>query len=593
MCGIAGMFKLDPRDPVESEIVRRMTEAMTHRGPDDSGFFNAPGVSLGMRRLSIIDVAGGHQPVFDESSAIVLIQNGEVYNYRELRGELAGKHLFRTESDTEVIAHLFEEFGDAAIGLLNGMFAIAVYDSRRHRLTLVRDRVGKKPLYVWRNAGTVLFASEIKALLASGLVQSTVDLEAVHDFLSFNFVPLPRTILRDVRHVPPATVMTFDASGVESRRYWQIGSRAAVPPGSAQDFRALFIDAVALRLRADVPVGIFLSGGLDSSATAWAASRAHRHPVAAFSIGFDRPGFDDTSFARVVAASVGMTLHELHADDALLQELDRVTWYAEQPHGDASFIAMRELAREARRHVKVVLTGEGADEIFGGYSWHAAAPYSNTRSRNEVRAAFEANAVFTHAEKTDLYRPEMLGLSDLDSVRHIERALDDVHDADAVTQSLYVDFAILLPGNNLVKADRMGMAHSVELRCPFLDFRLIEFAFALPGSDKVAEAIGKRVVRAALANDIPRTVTVQPKRLFAVPMGDWLRADRDGRLRQMVREPTELMSTVFRIAAIERLITEHASGQENHTRKLRALLALDSWSRVFSARMAAAELVVG
>ena len=587
VCGVAGVYELRPGHEPAGAVIGRMVDAIRHRGPDDDGFFTADGVALGMCRLSIIDVAGGHQPLCDESGQTVVMQNGEIYNYTELRAELVAKgHHLRTDSDTEVIAHLYEDDGLEFPKRLNGMFAIALFDRRHQRLVLVRDRLGKKPLFLYEDAERLLFASEIKGLLASGLVKTGVDRLALHDFLSFNFVPPPRTMFRAIRHLAPGTMLVAERGRLSERRFWELPAGPAEPwtHSRATEWLDLFEDAVSIRLRADVPVGLFLSGGVDSSAVAWAAGRAAHGPREAFTIGFDTPEFDETPGASATASELGLPLHVLRATDDLLDSWPDVIRAAEQPHGDASFMPMLSLARFARTRLKVVLTGEGADESLGGYAWHAAAPYNTTDPWPQVRARFEANAVFTHEEKLALYRGSLRSTgSARDSAALVAAQLQLAQDADPIAQTLFVDLSLLLPGNNLVKADRMGMACGLELRCPFMDYRLIELASTIPGPARVVDGIGKAPLRAALAPYL-RAPANRPKRMFGVPLREWFRRSRHPRLAQLEDLPP-LVAEWLDPAAVRRLLVQHRSGEFDHTRKLRAVLVVAMWADIFGSHL--------
>ena len=584
MCGIAGVFERDPRRPVDPAVVRTMVDAIRHRGPDDDGFYFADGLGMGMCRLSIIDVAGGKQPLCDESGNVVVMQNGEIYNYKELRASLiATGHRFTTDSDTEIIAHLYEEVGLDFAAALNGMFAIALYDRKRRRLVLARDRIGKKPLFVHVGAERVLFGSEMKSLLGTMAFATSIDLASLHDYLSFNFVPPPRTMFNEIRHLAPGALLVAEDGAVRERSFWDLRP-AATRPWSAdhrEELRALFLDAVRLRLRADVPVGLYLSGGVDSSAVAWGISEAKHGPTDAFAIGFGSAEFDETANAREVASALGLPLHVLRADDSLLAELPRVIHHSEQPHGDASFLPLLALARETSRSLKVVLTGEGADEIFGGYTWHAAAPYNTRDPWGTVRERFEANAVFRHDEKAALERGTLAAAgSERDSAIVVRTQLDRAADLDPIAQTLFVDTTLLLPGNNLVKADRMGMAYGLELRCPFLDYRLVEFAFTIPGPDRVRDGEGKRPLREIVAPNLP-AAAARAKRMFGVPLRDWFRSSDHPLLRLLADGRPARLDEWIEPRGIARLLEEHRGGARDHTRKLRALLALAVWTEEF------------
>lgn len=581
MCGIAGIIYRDPRQIVDNDLLVRMARTLAHRGPDDESIYSADGVGLAMRRLSIIDLAGGRQPLSEESGQILVMQNGEIYNYVELQQELrAAGHQLRTDSDTEVIAHLYEEDPQRFAERLNGMFALVVFDRRTRSVTLARDRFGKKPLYVHENSERVVFASELKALVDTGLVPRRLDPAALHDYLTFNFVPLPRTIVEGIRHIAPASCATIADGRITERRYWRLAPARVAADEAGPRIRELLEDSVALRLRADVPVGVYLSGGVDSSSTAWAVAHRSGRSVRAFTIGFDAMGFDETAEATAVANALGLSIEVLRSDADLLADLPTVMRYADQPHGDASFLPMLELARAARRHVKVVLSGEGADEIFGGYRWHASAPYNTRDPWEDVRARVEMNAVFGHDDKRALYTSRVPAeIAARDSALLVRDTLATAPELDRANETLYVDLAVLLPGNNLVKADRMGMSCGLEIRCPFMDYRMVELAFGIPGDQKIQNGVGKIPLRQAMAGVLPDGAAWREKRMFAVPMTDWLRSRMDAQLDALVRGDAPVTGELLAVEELRRLADEHRSGRADHTRKLRALIALDAWAR--------------
>jgi asparagine synthase (glutamine-hydrolysing) len=354
-----------------------------------------------------------------------------------------------------------------------------------------------------------------------------------------------------------------------------------VPEEAAPRIRDLLEDSVGLRLRADVPVGVYLSGGVDSSSTAWAVARTSDRPVRAFTVGFDALGYDETGDAASVAAALGLPIEVIRSDADLLADLPAVMRFADQPHGDASFLPMLELARAARRHVKVVLSGEGADEIFGGYRWHASAPYSQRARWEEVRERVESNAVFRHEEKLALYSTRVpADVASHDSAELVRDTLAAAPELDPTNETLYVDLTVLLPGNNLVKADRMGMSCGLEVRCPFLDYRLVELAFGLPGHTKIRDGVGKIPLREAMSGVLPPGAAWREKRMFAVPMTEWLRRPDLPMLDALLAGDAPVTGELLSRDEVRRLVDEHRSGGADHTRKLRALVALDAWARL-------------
>jgi len=583
MCGIAGIYADDPRRPVERERVERMVAAMRHRGPDGAGFHHGPGVCIGMCRLAIIDIGGGDQPMYVRDGRLALIQNGEIYNHVELRQDLrATGYPGRTRSDTEVLLDLFDRDDEAFVRALNGMFAVAVYDADRHRLVLARDRLGKKPLYLWREDGLTVFASELAALLASGLVPDEVDDTALADLLSYNYIPGDATPLRGVRQLPPAHVGVMQDGAFTSRRYWDpIPERATdgALPDLLEEFRELLADAVRIRLRADVPVGMFLSSGVDSSAIAWAVGReSDRGAVTTYTVSFPGDEVDEGDAAAATAAGLGLPHERLIASDRLLEHWPDVLDHAGAPHGDVSFMAVSELSRLAADRFRVALTGDGADEVLAGYSWQAG-PGGAPLARDPVslRTRWERNCVFTTEEKRALLR-----LKDTpDAYGHFEERISEAAHLDSVAAHGWADTRVLLPGNNLVKVDRMGMAHSLELRSPFLDYRLIEFALRVPGAHKVGPSGGKLLLRSAVEAHLPGGALARPKHLFRVPFARWAEpgGPADALLDRMLREPTDLLAGRFDDTALRAIVDGHRRGDPARLRQVRLLLALDLWSR--------------
>lgn len=585
MCGIAGIYHTDPHRPVDRASVERMVAALSHRGPDGVGYHEAPGVCLGMCRLAIIDIEGGQQPMHAAGGQIAVVQNGEIYNHVELRDELRGQgYPPTTRSDTEVIAHLVERDGAGFAAALNGMFAVAAHDGRQHRLVLGRDRLGKKPLYLYEDAGTVVFASELRALIASGLVPVEVDDEALWDLLSYNYVPGERTLLRGVRLLPPGNTLTVEPGRRTCESYWSPLPAAPDTRDEAMltdELGALIEDAVRLRLRADVPVGIFLSGGVDSAAIAWAASRIQPGAISTYTVSFPGDSSDEAAAAAVTAGALGLPHEVIEAGADLLTRWPEVVEHAGQPHGDASFMAVYELSRVASRSLRVALSGDGSDEVLGGYSWHAGAGGTPLPvDRDSLRARWEQNSVFTTEEKSALL--PTVGAASTDSFAHFARAIEECDGLDSPSRHAWADVRILLHGNNLPKVDRMGMAHSLELRSPFLDYRLVEFALRVPGSLKVGPEGDKLLLRRLLGRHLPHAVAGRPKHLFRVPVDRWLASGGPATplLDRLLDEPAALTQRLDP-AVLRRLVDEHRSGAADHTRQLRLLIAIDLWSRAY------------
>jgi asparagine synthase (glutamine-hydrolysing) len=593
MCGIFGYWNRDRRG-MAPELLAGMAEKLAHRGPDDEGVWHQPerGVALGNKRLSIIDIAGGHQPFVSADGQIAVVQNGEIFNYVELAAELRslGVHL-DSASDTEVILRLYEREGITCLRKLNGMFAIAIDDRREDAVFLVRDRIGVKPLYFSDDGQQVLFGSEIKAILAvmraEGRLPAT-DLEAVHHYLTFNYVPPPWTIWQGVRHVMPGTWMKLTRNGVQTQRWWRLADQRESDQGFdewAEEFMAILDDATRIRLRADVPWGAFLSGGVDSSTIVALMARHVDAPVKTFCIGFADPRYDESLFALEAARRFGCEHTSEIAELNMLDRWPHVLYHLDQPHGDASFMPTLRVSELAARHVKVVLTGDGGDELFAGYD-----KYSDFLSRPGVadmendafqRGYFDSISLFSPERKRALYKPAMAAqLGGIDSFDTAARPwFDEAGHFDRINQALYLDMQLLLSGNNLVKPDRMGMAVSIEARTPFLDWRMMEFAFRSRGATKLHGGDKKHWYKKAAAPLIGQDLAYRKKQMFTVPVGEWFRGESYGWLRETLAT-SELLRRLFRGEAIDAMLSEHHDRGANHTRELRALAALAIWERV-------------
>ncbi|KQT08808.1 asparagine synthase (glutamine-hydrolyzing) [Ramlibacter sp. Leaf400] len=593
MCGIFGHWSRG-RQPLPAAQVGAMAQALRHRGPDDEGVWQPPGrgVVLGNRRLAIIDIAGGHQPFVSDDGQVALVQNGEIFNHVELAAELRAQGVqLRTGSDTEVLLRLYEREGIAFLRRLNGMFAIAIDDAREDAVYLVRDRIGVKPLYWCDDGGAMLFASELKALLpvlgARGAAPA-LDLEAIHHYLTFNYIPAPWTVWQGIRHVMPGTWMKFTRGGVKTQRWWSLADQRERPVAFeawAEEFLAVLDDATRIRLRADVPWGAFLSGGVDSSTIVALMARHVAQPVRTFCIGFADPRFDESAHAAQAARRFGCDHTMEIADPDMLDRWPTVLHHLDQPHGDASFMPTLRVSELAARHVKVVLTGDGGDELFAGYEKYAeffAQPGVAGLEPGEFRRSyFDAISLFSPADKASLYRPEVARrLAGLDSYAAAAAPwLEEAGHFDRVNQALYLDMQLLLSGNNLVKPDRMGMAVSLEARTPFLDWRMMELAFRSPGDTKLsADGDKKHWYKRAVAPLIGHDLAYRRKQMFTVPVGEWFRHGLHGWLADLLRG-SELLRELFEPARIDALLEAHRTGTANRTRELRALAALALWHR--------------
>ena len=593
MCGIFGYWDRQRR-PLDNASLQQMARKLIHRGPDDEGIWHQPqrGVAIGNRRLSIIDIGGGHQPFVSDDGRIAVVQNGEIFNHVELAADLRRQGVqLKTASDTEVILRLYEREGISFLKKLNGMFAIAIDDAREDAMYLVRDRIGVKPLYVLDDGPRMLFASEIKAIVPiaqSNTSQLAIDLVAIHHYLTFNYIPAPWTIYQGIRHVMPGTWMKFTRTGVQTERWWNLADqheRDYSFDAWSEEFMAILDDATRIRLRADVPFGAFLSGGVDSSTVVGLMARHVNRPVKTFCIGFEDPRYDESAFALQAAQRFGCDHTMEVAELNMLAQWPRVLYHLDQPHGDASFMPTLRVSELAARHVKVVLTGDGGDELFAGYEKYAAffgQPDAQAATDADFpRQYFNSISLFSPEAKLAMYRPEVRArLEGIDSFNEAAKPwFEESAHFDRVNQALYLEMQLLLSGNNLVKPDRMGMAVSIEARMPFLDWRMMEFAFRSRGATKLsAQGDKKHWFKRAAAPLIGGDLAHRKKQMFTVPVGDWFRTSSYPWLRETLQK-SELLAQVFIGQEVELILESHRGGHANHTRELRALAALALWDK--------------
>ena len=592
MCGIYGYFDRAGGE-LDARVLQAMDASLRHRGPDDTGAWGMPGAAIGNRRLSIIDIAGGHQPFVSDDGRIALVQNGEIFNHVELRQELQrqGVRFASDHSDTEVLLRLYEREGLEFLPRLNGMFAIAIVDLRDPggpRLHLVRDRIGIKPLYLHDDGTRLVFGSEIKALLPALPGVPRLDLAALQYYLSYNYVPPPWTLFDGVRHVEPGCALSVDARGSRLRRWWNLAEQQPREwqfGAWQQQLLDLLDDAVRLRLRADVPFGAFLSGGVDSSTVVALMARHVGEPVRSYCIGFDDPRFDESPYAREAALRFGTRHRERLVQPDLLDDWPQALWHCDQPHGDASFLPTLEVARLAAQEVKVVLTGDGGDELFAGYDKYASLladpALAGLGEPAFARLLVERFGLFGEDARGQLLQPWLRHrLREVDSVRDVaEPWLRQVGHFDRVNQMLFLDMMLLLPGNNLVKPDRMGMAMSLEARTPLLDYRVMELAFRSPGTTKLADGDKKHWFKRAVQPLIGEQLAQRRKQMFTVPVGEWFRGQRKAWLHDLLFADDALAARLFDRTFVRQLFDRHVDGSANHTRELRALAALEVWAR--------------
>lgn len=590
MCGIFGYWDRAQR-ALSDEVLRGMAQALVHRGPDDEGIHHRParGVAIGNRRLSIIDLGGGHQPFVSDDGQIAVVQNGEIFNHVELAAELRAQGVrLDTHSDTEVILRLYQREGIACLKRLNGMFAIAIDDAREDALYLARDRIGVKPLVVHDDGQRVLFGSELKALWpAMGGQRPGMDLEAIHHYLTFNYIPAPWTAYQGVRHVMPGTWQKFTRGRhAQTARWWSLADQREQDhtfEAWSEEFMALLDDATRIRLRADVPFGAFLSGGVDSSTIVGLMTRHVKEPVKTFCIGFADPRYDESAFALQAAQRFGCQHTCEVAELNMLARWPQVLHHLDQPHGDASFMPTLRVSELAAKHVKVVLTGDGGDELFAGYDKYAqffARPDAQALPQAAFeRAYFDSISLFSPKAKSALYRPEFRQrLAGIDSFTAAAQPwFAETQHFDRVNQALCLDMQLLLSGNNLVKPDRMGMAVSIEARTPFLDWRMMEFAFRSRGATKLsASGDKKHWFKRAAVPLIGEDLAHRKKQMFTVPVGDWFQGELHDWLRNTL-QGSEVIGELFEPGVVTSMLDRHHDRSGNFTRELRALAALALW----------------
>jgi asparagine synthase (glutamine-hydrolysing) len=594
-----------------------MCEVIRHRGPDDEGIHVEPGLGLGMRRLSIIDLAGGRQPIHNEIGTIRVVFNGEIYNYRELRDELERHgHLFYTSSDTETIVHAYEEWGEDAFARLRGMFGIALWDQPARTLLLARDRAGQKPLHYAERNGRLYFGSEIKSLLAADAVEPRLNAAALDHFLAFLYTPRDESIFEGIHKLPPGHYLRWRNGHVAVRQYWQI---AADEPfaGSEADavdaLRTILEEAVQSHMVSDVPLGAFLSGGVDSSAVVGMMARSSSRAVKTFSIGFDDPEFDELDHARTVARHFGTDHHEFVVKPDGLAILDDLIGHFDEPFADSSAIPTWYVSEIARRHVTVVLSGDGGDELFGGYDRYlphprverfdriavpglrAAASLAwpllphGARGKNFLRHVardqngryLDSVSFFHPDERAALYAGDVRAAVGRSAERTFSRHFDRFAALPHDSRMMRVDFETYLPEDVLTKVDRMSMAHSIESRVPLLDNRVIDFAASLPARFKIRDGRRKHILKETLQSMLPGGILARRKQGFGIPLGTWFRGGLTDLFSDVLDAPRTRQRGYFESAFVGRLLREHLAGRRDHTLRLWQLLVFELWHRQY------------
>jgi asparagine synthase (glutamine-hydrolysing) len=637
MCGITGAVWTDPAKDVSPALLQRMTDCLRHRGPDADGTYvqeyrlrppyeAMPGVALGHRRLSIIDLCTGGQPMSNEDGSVWIVFNGEIYNYADLRRRLEGAgHKFRTDSDTETIVHLYEDEGPECFSHLNGMFAIALWDANRRRLVLGRDRLGKKPLVYRHDAGRLLFASELKSLLEVPGLPRELDPTAIDAYLTYQYIPHPQTIFRGFRKLPPGHYAVYQDDKLEVRPYWRpdfTAERRITKPQAISELRELLSSAVQMRMRSDVPLGAFLSGGIDSSIVVALMQQHAVEPVKTFTIGFPVKEFDESRYAETVARHLKTDHRVLEVRPDALEVLPQLAYHYDEPFADSSAIPTWYLSQLTRQHVTVSLSGDGGDELFAGYPRYRAAaladrfdrwPWlrslvaartwqrlpSSGRQKSILRKAKRFSeaiglarerrylnwiGIFPEQARADLYRDEFLEQLDADPATFVRAAWRRCGGRDAVTCASLTDLVTYLPCDLMTKVDIASMAHGLEVRAPILDYRVVEFAAALPVQLKYRWGRGKRLLQEAFGHLLPAEVFQRRKMGFGVPLDAWFRQELKTLAEDLLLSSESRCHAFFRPEAIASLWNTHQQRHYDYSARLWALVMLEAWLRRWDVR---------
>ena len=627
MCGICGVLSSQNR-LVEDNLIKRMLNMISHRGPDDSGIFIDKNIALGIQRLSIIDIQGGHQPIHNEDKTIWIVFNGEIYNYPELRELLQKKgHVFYTETDTECVVHLYEEMGIECVKELNGMFAFAIWDSIREHLYLVRDRLGIKPLYYAKSDGNLIFASEIKAILEHPAVDRNVDMTSLHDYLTFLYVPSPRTMFQGISKLPAAHWLRFANGNTSIERYWDLQfsheENAASEEEYVEQVYESLRESVKMRLMSEVPLSAFLSGGVDSSGIVAIMAGMMDEPVKTFSIGFKSKGLhNELPYARIMAEQYGTEHHEFIVEPDAVELISKVVWHLDEPMADASAILNYLVAQMAKEYVTVVLTGLGADEVFAGYRRYCgdrlaqryktiptAIRYgfektvsilpasAESRLLNYSRLAkkfvagtqlspeeryFRWNSFFTEELKNSLYSEELKArLNGRPSFAVLERYFEDAGSSEFLDKAQYVDQKTYLVEDPLTLTDKMSMANSLEARVPFLDHKLVELSAKIPPSMRLKGLKTKYILKKALDGVVPKSILRRQKQGFSMPIDSWLRNGLSDWCADLLSRERIEERGYFNYDTVRWIVQEHQEGKKDFSQHIWALLLLEVWHTIF------------
>src|SRR6266849_4308551 len=614
MCGIAGFIDAERSHDNGLQLIDRMCKVIRHRGPDDQGVWLGDGVALGMRRLSIIDLSGGHQPIFNEDQSILVVFNGEIYNYRELREELQGHgHHFTTSSDTETIVHAYEEYGDECVKHLRGMFTFAIWDRNRHRLLAARDRFGKKPLNYYWDGQRLIFGSEIKSILEAGIPRE-INQIALDEYLVYSYVPTPNTLFKGVFKLPAAHILIYEDGQISTKRYWELPFTPTCQDDEATAIERTFVllkEAVEVRLMSEVPLGAFLSGGVDSSIVVGLMSQMISQPVKTFSIGFEEDDFSELPYARQIAKHFGTDHHEFFVRPELISVLPQLVWAYDEPFSDASMLPTYYVSKLAREYVTVVLTGDGGDEIFGGYTPYRREWFisrippilrsllafgsrfmpDGMRGKNRLGSllldlptrVLRSGMLFAPDSRSSMYSPEYFAqVCDHNPYELLISEFRAVSDLDITAQQQYVDARRYLTDDILVKVDKASMFNSLETRAPLLDQYLVEYVASLPSTLRMRNGVLKYLLKKVAADLLPAEILTRGKQGFGVPIKHWFRGDLNGYAYELLLSPRAQQRGIFNPAFVRNLLQAHArTTLVNHSSAIWALLCLELWFQIY------------
>jgi asparagine synthase (glutamine-hydrolysing) len=624
MCGICGVISSVTGDPADLEILKSMNQSLFHRGPDDEGYYMDAHACLAMRRLSIIDLVTGQQPIANETGDVWLVYNGEIYNYHQVRTALEQMgHVFKTQSDTEIIVHAYEEYGDNCVKHFNGMFAFALWDVKQCRLLLARDRLGIKPLFYWSNHRKLIFGSELKAVITHPDVPRQIDLNALDLFLSLEYIPGPRTIFQDVYKLPPGHILVYEQGVIELSQYWEVPYDPVLEDEQTcvEILASLIQEAVRIRLMSDVPLGAFLSGGIDSSTVVGFMSQHNSTPVQTFSIGFEDDSYNELPDSQAVSDYFGTNHHSEILDPDITSLAEKLLAHLDEPLADTSILPTFLVSKLASRDVKVVLSGDGGDELFAGYDTYLADQYSrlyewipgavrsttfptlatllppqptkkgfiNKAKRWVEGGALEPNlhharwmVFLNEVDKAKLFTPEIRTALDGSSVPALfSDRFREAEQFDRLAQQQYVDVKTYLADDILTKVDRMSMAVSIEARVPLLDYHIVEFALNLPPQLKMKGTRTKIILRKAVQSLLPETVLKKTKQGFSIPMKHWLRSSLKPMMQDLLSVESIRRQGYFNSQMVTTWVQEHLDGRMNHSHRLWSLIVFQHWYRTY------------